>query len=110
MYINIIINWLVFKIKDRFTFELRLKPWNYLVAQKKLIEKTKNGEKVVEVVLLQCKLTDNQYQKKDWGVIYFSPNKSNAYMSNVKPDNLVLMKTYHTEFNKIFYNIYESKC
>ena len=32
---------------------------------KKLIEKTKNGEKVVEVVLLQCKLTDNQYQKKD---------------------------------------------
>ena len=36
---------------------------------KKLIEKTKNDEivpslEVVQVVLLQCKLVDNQYQQK----------------------------------------------
>ena len=36
-------------------------------STKKLIEKTKNGEKVanlevVEVVLVQCNLVDNQYQ------------------------------------------------
>ena len=40
---------------------------------KKLIEKTKNGEKVVEVVLFQCKLTDNQYQKKTEVLYTFRP-------------------------------------
>ena len=39
-------------------------------STKKLIEKTKNGEKVVQVVLLQCKLTDNQYQKGKTEVLY----------------------------------------
>ena len=39
------------------------------VSTKKLIDKTKNGEKVpcfevVEVVLVQCNLVDNQYQLK----------------------------------------------
>ena len=45
----------------------RLKQLNYLAAQKKLKDKTKNGEKVpslevVEVVLVQCNLADNQNQ------------------------------------------------
>ena len=40
-----------------------------MVAQHKLIDKTKTGEKlpsleVVEVVLVQCNLVDNQYQQK----------------------------------------------
>ena len=40
-----------------------------MVAQTKLIGKTKNGEKVpslevVEVVLVQYNLVDNQYQQK----------------------------------------------
>ena len=38
-------------------------------STKKLIDKTKNGEKVpsrevVQVVLFQCNLVDNQYQQK----------------------------------------------
>ena len=46
-----------------------LKPLNYLVVQKKLTDKTKNGEnmpnlEVVEVVLVQCNLVVNQHQQK----------------------------------------------
>ena len=31
----------------------------------------------------------------------FTPNKSYAYMLNVKPRNLVFLKTYNTEFDEI---------
>ena len=46
-----------------------LKPLNYLVVKKKLTDKTKNGEnvpnlEVVEVVLVQCNLVVNQHQQK----------------------------------------------
>ena len=46
-----------------------LKPLNYLVVQKKLTDKTKNGEnvpnlEVVEVVLVQYNLVVNQHQQK----------------------------------------------
>ena len=46
-----------------------LKPLYYLVVKKKLTDKTKNGEnvpnlEVVEVVLVQCNLVVNQHQQK----------------------------------------------
>ena len=46
-----------------------LKQLNSVAAQKKMIDKTKNGEhmpsfEVVEVVLVHCNLIDNQYQQK----------------------------------------------
>ena len=46
-----------------------LKPLNYLVVQKKLTDKTKNGEnvpnlEVFEVVLVQCNLVVNQHEQK----------------------------------------------
>ena len=65
-------------------------------STKKLIDKTKNREKVpslrvVEVALGQCNLTDNQYQQKSEGLYFFTPNKSYAYLLNVDPSNLVLL-------------------
>ena len=59
--------------------------WNNEVTwqHKKLVGKTKAGEnvpslEVVEVVLAQCNLVDNQYEK--YKVLYtFTPNKSYAY-------------------------------
>ena len=68
VYINRISNRLVFKIKDRYKPELQTPETMKLFASaKKLIDKTKNGEnvpslEVVEVVLVQCHLVDNQYQ------------------------------------------------
>ena len=72
----------------------------------KLIDKTKNGEKVpslevVEVVLVQSNLVDNQYQRKSEVLYNFTPNKSYAYLFNVEPSNLVFLKTYNTEFDEI---------
>ena len=71
-------------------------------STKKVIDKTKNGEKtpslaVVEEVLAQCNLGDNQYQQKSEVLYTFIPNKSYVYLLNVEPSNLVILKTYNTE-------------
>ena len=55
---------------------------------KKLIGKTKDGEnvpslKIVEVVLVRCDLVDNQYQQKFQALYTFTPNKLYDYLLNV---------------------------
>ena len=58
----------MFKIKDEYKLELQTPETMRLFGStKKLIDKTKKGEKVpslevVEVVLVQCNLVDNQYR------------------------------------------------
>ena len=52
----------------------RLKQRNYLVTQKKLIDKTKNREnvprfEVVEVVLVECNLVGNQQNQEQENVL-----------------------------------------
>ena len=52
-------------------------------STKKFIHKTKNGEnvpglEVVEVVLVQCNSVDNQCQQKSEVLYTFMPNKSYA--------------------------------
>ena len=52
-------------------------------STKKLIYKTKNGEnvpslEVVEIVLVKCNLVDNQYQQKSKELYTFTPNKSSC--------------------------------
>ena len=73
---------------------------------KKIKKQNITGEKVpifevVEVVLVQCNLVDNQYEQKSEVLYTFTPNKSYAYLLNVKPSNLVFLKTYNTEFDEI---------
>ena len=77
-----------------------------MVAQKKLIDKIKNGEnipnfEVDEVVLVQRNLVDNQYQQKSEVLYTFMPNKSYTYLLNFPLSNLVFLKTYNTEFDEI---------
>ena len=69
----------------------------------KEMDKTKIREKVpsLEVVLIQCNLADNQYQQKSEVLHILTPNKSYAYLLNVKPSNLVLLKTYNTQFDEV---------
>ena len=90
VYINRINNRLVFKIKkDGYKLELQTPETMKLFSTtKKLIDKTKNGEKVlslevVEVVLVRCKFVDNQYLQKSEVLYTFTPNKSYAYLLNV---------------------------
>ena len=60
----------MFKIKDGYELEIQTPETIILFGStKRLIDKTKNGEnvpnlEVVEVVLVQCNLVDHQYQKK----------------------------------------------
>ena len=69
VYINRINNRLVFKIKDGYKLELQtLETMKLFGSTETLIDKTKNGERVpslevVEVVLLQFNLVDNQCQQ-----------------------------------------------
>ena len=70
IYINGINNRLVFEIKDGYKMEIQTPETKKLSGStNKLIDKTKNGENVpslemVEVVLIECNLADNQYQQK----------------------------------------------
>ena len=82
----------------------QLKTIKLFNSTKKLINKTKKGEKVpslevVEVVLVQYNLVDNQYQQKSEALWTFMPNKSYAYLLNVEPSNWVFWKTYNTQFD-----------
>ena len=60
----------MFKIKDGYELETQTPETIILFGSaKRLIDKTKNGEnvpnlEVVEVLLVQCNLVDHQYQKK----------------------------------------------
>ena len=77
---------------------------------KKLIDKTKNGEnvpslEVVEVVLVQCNLIDNSYQQKSEVLYTFLQNKSYVYLLNVEPSNLLFLKNYNAESNEIIITV-----
>ena len=66
---------------------------------------------VVHVVLTQGNLVDinkinkSQYEQKSEVLYIFTPIKSQAYLLNIEPSNLVFFKTYSTEFDKHL-NIY----
>ena len=74
-------------------------------STKKLIDKTRHGEKVpsfelVEVTLVQCDLADNQYQQKSEVLYTFTPNKFYAYLLNVESSDFVFLKIYTIEFDE----------
>ena len=97
----------MFKIKDGYKLELQTPETMKLFGSTKQLIDKKNGEQVlslevVEVVLVQYNVVDNQYQSKSEILCIFIPNESYAYLSNVKPSNLVSLKIYNTEFDEIF--------
>ena len=94
-------NGLVFKIQDGYKLELQTPKTMKLFGST-----TKNGEnvpslEVVEVVLVQFNLVDNKYQQNSEVLYTFTLNKSYAYLLDVEASNLMFLKTYNTEFDKI---------
>ena len=67
------------------------------------IKKRKKGPslEVAEVVLVQYNLVYNQYQQKSEVLHTFPGKKSYAYLLNVESSNLVILKTYNSEFDDI---------
>ena len=77
-----------------------------LGSTKKLIGKTKKMRKHTKSwnswsSFVQYNLIDNQYQQKSEVLNTLTPSKSYAYLLNVEPCNLVLLKTYNTEFDEV---------
>ena len=106
----------MFKIKDEYKLELQTPETMKLFSStKKLIDKTKNGEnvpnlEVVDAVLVQCNLVGNQYQQISEVLYTFAPNKSYVSLLNVKPSNLVFLKTYSTDFDEIIIAFTNRNC
>ena len=74
-------------------------------STKKIIDKTRHGEKVpsfelVEVTLVQWNLADNQYQQKSEVLYTFTPNKFYTYLLNVESSNFVFLKICNIEFDE----------
>ena len=97
----------MFKIKDRYNLELQMPETMKLFGiTKNLINKTKNGEKVssvqvVELVSVPCNLVDNQYQQSSEALYTCTSNKSYGYLLNVELSNLVFLKSYNKDFDKV---------
>ena len=74
------------------------------------ITKDKNGEnvphlEVAELVLVHCKLVNNDYQQDPRVLYTFVPNKAFGSLLEISPTNHVFLKTFNTEFqeNKIWF-------
>ena len=85
VYINIINNRLVFKIKDGYELELQTPETMKLFGStKKINRQNKKWKKapsleVAEVGLIHCNFVDDQYQEKSEVLYTFTPNKSYAF-------------------------------
>ena len=92
----------MFKITDDYKLELQTPETTKLFGRtKRSIEKIKNRDKissleVAELLLFQCNLVDYEYQQKSEVLYTFAPERSYAYLLNVKPSSLVILKTYDT--------------
>ena len=92
----------MFKITDDYKLELQTLETTKLFGRtKRSIEKIKNRDKissleVAELLLFQCNLVDYEYQQKSEVLYTFVPERSYAYLLNVKSSSLVILKTYDT--------------
>ena len=119
IYISRINNRLVLKIKDGYKLELQMpKTIKLFCSTKKLTNKTKNGEnvlslEVVEVVLVHRNLVNNQYQQKSEVLYLFTSNKFYVYFLNVKPNHCLLAnsngKLFKLSNATIFYKTQNKK-
>ena len=114
-YINRIKKQLVRKIKDGCNVELQ-RPKTMIIfgSTKNLMDKTKNGEnvpslEVVEVALVQWNLVDKQYQQNSEVLHTFSSSKSDTDLLNVEPRNLMFLETCNTDFDEAMITFYRSK-
>ena len=70
------------------------------------ITKDKNGENVphleiVEVVLVHCNISNNDYQQDSRVLYTFVPKKSFGSLLEISPKNHIFLKTFNSEFQEI---------
>ena len=107
IYVNKIENRIMFKIKSGYYLEL-LTSMKFLGSTVIKITKDKNDEnvphlEVVELVLVHCKLVNNDYQHDSRILYTFVPNKTFGSLLEISPTNDVFLKTFNFEFQKSRY-------
>ena len=73
-------------------------------TKKKILMQNKNSGNVpklesVEVVLVHCKLVNNNYQQASKVLFTFVPNKQFGQLINIAPHSLTMLGTTNTEFS-----------
>ena len=107
MSINRTENRITFKIKNGYYLELLTpKTMKLLGSTESKITKDKNGENVphleiVELVLVHCKLVNNDYQQDSRILYTFVPNKPFGSLLEISPTNQVFLKTFNSEFQEV---------
>ena len=100
-------NRITFKIKTGYYLEL-LTPeiMKLLGSTKNKIAKEENGENVphleiTEVVLVHCNIVNNIYQQDSRVLHTFLPNKSFGQLLDISPKDIIVLKTFDSEFSYI---------
>ena len=103
--VNTTNNRIVFKIKSGYKLELlSSETMKLLGSSKSVIDSDKNGELVpklesVDLVLMNCNLVNNTYQKASKVLFTFVPDKSYGQLITTSPHSLIMLKTVNTEFS-----------
>ena len=56
---------------------------------------------IVELVLVHCKLVNNDYQQDSRILYTFAPNKPFGRLLEISPTNHIFSKTFNSEFQEI---------
>ena len=73
---------------------------------KNKITKDKNAENVpyleiTEVILVNCNIVNNDYQKESRALYTFVPNKRFGSLLEISPTNHIILKTFKSEYDDI---------
>ena len=107
IYVNNIDNRVTFKIKNGYSLELLTPETMKLLGNtKNKINKDKNAENVpylqiTEVILVNCNIVNNDYQKDSRALYTFVPNKPFNSLLEISPTNHIILKTFKSEYDDI---------
>ena len=107
IYINKVINCVVFKLKTGYKLELLSKETMKLLrSTEKVIAQDKNVKIVtklenVDVILIYCNVVNNNYQQESKVLFTFVPDKQFGQLITIAPHSLTMLKSSKTEFSFI---------
>ena len=107
IYVNKIENRITFKIKNGYYLELlTTETMKLLGSTERKMTTDKNGEnvphlEVIELVLVHCKIINNNYQRDSRIIYTFVPNKPFGSLLEISPTSNTFLKTFNSEFQEI---------
>ena len=96
----------VSKIENRIKFKIKTGIISGIIVltpeTMKLLRSTQSKvTKDENVVLIHCKIVNNDYQQDSRVLYTFVPNKSLGQLLDISPKNFVFLKTFNSEFSYI---------